>query len=59
MPVPLHPSPYNPRRASCEVCWADTTETDIYRYEGSTFCEDHLWEVKNPEEYERQLAEKG
>ena len=42
MPKPINPSPYNPRLASCEVCWADTNETYIYRYKGTTYCKDDL-----------------
>jgi hypothetical protein len=39
MAIPLHPSPYRPRLASCEVCWADSSETTIYHYKGTTYCE--------------------
>ena len=38
MAQPLHPSPSNPRLASCEVCWADSSETYIYHYKGTTYC---------------------
>ena len=23
----------------CEVCWADSRETAIYKYKGTTYCE--------------------
>jgi len=54
MSKPLHPSPYKPTLASCEVCWADSSETTImlYRrngYENSTYCEQHFYEVKQLE----------
>lgn len=26
----------------CEVCWADSKETTIYKYEGTTYCEQDL-----------------
>jgi hypothetical protein len=26
----------------CEVCWADSKETYIYRYKGTTYCEQDL-----------------
>ena len=46
MPKPLHPSPYNQRLASCQVCWADSEQVEIHHYRGSTYCEQHYWEVK-------------
>lgn len=39
MPRPINPSPHNSQLASCEVCWADSNETHIYRYKGTTYCE--------------------
>lgn len=46
MSKPLHPSPYKPRLASCEICWADSSETIIYRYQGITYCEQDLERTK-------------
>lgn len=42
MPKPINPSKNDSRLASCEVCWADTNETYIYRYKGTTYCKDDL-----------------
>ena len=49
MPKPLHPSPYRPHLASCEVCWADSSETTIYHYQGTTYCEYDLERTKKEE----------
>jgi hypothetical protein len=45
-PKPNHPSPYKPNRASCEICWADSSETTIYCFKQSSYCEQHYYEVK-------------
>jgi hypothetical protein len=50
MAIPLHPSPYRPRLASCEVCWADSSETTIYRYKGTTYCAYDLEKAKQESE---------
>ena len=44
---PINPSPYNKNRASCEVCWADSEETNIYHYQGTTYCEQDLQRAKD------------
>ena len=46
MPKPNHPSPYNRKLASCQVCWADSRETELRHYRGSTYCNQHYYEVK-------------
>ena len=30
----------------CEVCWADSKETYIYRYKGTIYCEQDLERAK-------------
>jgi len=50
MPKPINPSVNDSRLASCEVCWADTNETYIYRYKGTTYCKDDLERAKIEEE---------
>ena len=46
MPRPINPSPYKPNLASCEVCWADSSEGNVYRYKGTTYCEQDLERAK-------------
>jgi hypothetical protein len=61
MAKPLHPSPYNPRRASCEICWADSSETIIYLYrrkqphENSTYCDLHYGEITQADRQEVEV----
>lgn len=49
MPRPINPSPYKTNLASCEVCWADSSETNIYHFKGSTYCEYDLSKEKERE----------
>jgi hypothetical protein len=42
MSRPINPSPYKPNLASCEVCWADSSD----RYKGTTYCEQDLERAK-------------
>jgi hypothetical protein len=38
MPKPTNPSTKNKHRNECEVCYADSSETAIYRFKGTTYC---------------------